>query len=231
MFFILDLQELEDLHQSAQLKTAAAAHSAAASSSSSLKELEQHYASLYDSLLEYGFDLMQVQAALAALHSSITKQQLGTPGVASKRSTAADVDAALDWLCYNIPAAQLPRRFTGSSAAYIAAGSAGVKVGPASIPHIEVVRIPHLEVTNIFCYSLPHTPLEANASLYASTATGMQLASSQGLAGVHHVTVTCMHCCCLPPAAASCAAPTIPLTPHPACSAYCSCRALQIPVL
>jgi hypothetical protein len=132
---LYNLQELEDLHQSAQLKTAAAASSAAASSSSGLRELEQHYATLYDSLLEYGFDVAQVQAALTALHASIARQQLGKLGVASKPSTAADLDASLDWLCYTIPAAQLPRRFTGSSAAYITAGGAGVKVGTSQQVH------------------------------------------------------------------------------------------------
>jgi hypothetical protein len=68
-FCLYDLQELEELHQSAQHKTATAAHSAAGSSHSNLRELEQHYASLYDSLLEYEFDVPQVQAALTAWHT------------------------------------------------------------------------------------------------------------------------------------------------------------------
>lgn len=128
LWFLLHMQELGDLSQHTQLKTAAAAASPTAIlSSSSQTELEQHYASLYDSLLEYGFEVPQVQAALVALHAASAKQ-LQEPG---KRSAAADIEAALDWLCYNIPASQLPRRFTGSSAAQIAAGGAGVKVSAA----------------------------------------------------------------------------------------------------
>eukprot|EP00775_Hariotina_reticulata_P003028 gene3028-3309_t len=40
--------------------------------------------------------------------------------------SAADLDGCLDWLCYNIPAQQLPWRFTSSSSR-AAAGSIGVK--------------------------------------------------------------------------------------------------------
>jgi hypothetical protein len=73
------------------------------------KQLQQHYAQLYDRLLEYGFQQQQVQVALAALPKG-----------------AADVAACLDWLCYNLPAQQLPRRFRGGSR--LAAGAEGVKV-------------------------------------------------------------------------------------------------------
>jgi hypothetical protein len=76
-----------------------------------------------------------VQAALAAIHSSSSSpaqqhQHLQSAAVATG-TAAAGLEAALDWLCFNVPAAHLPRRFTGSSAAQVAAGSAGVKVrGP-----------------------------------------------------------------------------------------------------
>jgi hypothetical protein len=85
----------------------APANSAAAGLTS--RQLQQHYAQLYDRLLEYGFTQEQVQTALAALPKG-----------------AADVEACLDWLCFNLPQQQLPRRFRGGSR--LAAGSDGIKV-------------------------------------------------------------------------------------------------------
>lgn len=108
-------------------------------SSTSTKQLEQHYAALYDALLELGFSAQQVQYALAAMHGAhmaagaaqqqtlpwMPPQQLSTHAVAAEQ---ASMEACLDWLCLHVPAAQLPRRFTGSAAAQVAAGSEGVKV-------------------------------------------------------------------------------------------------------
>jgi hypothetical protein len=125
------MQDLDELHNKA---TTAAAQKGTPGNSSSQRNLEQHYTSLYETLLEHGFDVQHVQAALAALHSSSdSAQQQGYLRSAAvvAGTAAAGLEAALDWLCLNVPAAQLPRRFTGSSAAQVAAGSAGVKVrGP-----------------------------------------------------------------------------------------------------
>lgn len=130
-------QDLDDLHHRAAAAAALQQSPSANSSSSNQRGLEQHYASLYDTLLEHGFEVQHVQAALAALHSASARHQqqqhrhqhagyLST-GSSSGGATAG-LEAVLDWLCLNVPAAQLPRRFTGSSAAQVAAGSAGVKV-------------------------------------------------------------------------------------------------------
>lgn len=87
---------------------------------------EQRYAELYERLLELGFSVAQVQDVLAALHGSAQQQNQHQQLSAPLRS---QLEAALDWLCLHVPAAQLPRRFTGSAASQVAAGAAGVKVG------------------------------------------------------------------------------------------------------
>lgn len=97
-----------------QHDAAACAAASVAATSSSLQQQQEHYGSLYESLLELGFTPDQVQDVLAALHG-------GAGG-------AGGLEACLDWLCLHVPPAQLPRRFTGSAAAQVAAGSAGVKV-------------------------------------------------------------------------------------------------------
>jgi hypothetical protein len=74
------------------------------------KQLQQVYMQTYEKLLEYGFKSEQVQQALTAL-------PLGS----------ADQDAALNWLCLHLPAAELPQRFAGRNRA-AAGGGAGRSV-------------------------------------------------------------------------------------------------------
>jgi len=123
------MQELDELHQKATA-AAAAPKSSATATNSTQRNLQQHYAALYDTLLEHGFEVEHVQAALAALHSSSAEQQRQHwSQLHASTDAASGLEAALDWLCLNVPPAQLPRRFTGSSAAQVAVGAAGVKVG------------------------------------------------------------------------------------------------------
>lgn len=86
---------------------------AAAAAVLSAKQLQQHYASLYDQLQDLGFATEHVQSALAA--------------VQYPAAAAAGLEDCLDWLCLNVEQQLLPRRFTGSSRA--AAGNIAVKVG------------------------------------------------------------------------------------------------------
>lgn len=136
----LHLLLLKDLDTQLQHKAAStAARQQQPITPSPQRDLEQHYSSLYDTLLEHGFEVQQVQPALAALHSSSTSPQglsshwastTAAAGAAAGAGAAAvGLEAALDWLCLNVPPGQLPRRFIGSSTAHLAAGSEGVKVG------------------------------------------------------------------------------------------------------
>jgi hypothetical protein len=108
LFNILSVT-LSTLLQDLQLCQPTVPADSAAAAGLTARQLQQHYAQLYDRLLEYSFSREQVQAALAALPKG-----------------SADVDACLDWLCYNLPHQQLPRRFRGGSR--LAAGSEGIKV-------------------------------------------------------------------------------------------------------
>lgn len=95
---------------------------------SAQRQLAALYTSLYETLLELGFSTAQVQDALTGVHHDPATQQQLLLSSSSCSNTAAGLDACLDWLCLHVPPAQLPRRFTGSAAAQVAAGSVGVKV-------------------------------------------------------------------------------------------------------
>jgi len=86
-------------HQELEASSSQSQQQPAAAPAASAKQLQRQYAGTYSRLVEYGFAAQQVQAALRAL-------PLGA---------CAGVEAALDWLCLNLPQNQLPRRFAGAT--------------------------------------------------------------------------------------------------------------------
>lgn len=102
-------QELAEAEEPAAAPAAAAAGPA---NKSVRQAALRQFTHLYDKLLELGFREQHVQAVLKVL----------PPGGATH-------EAALDWLCMNLPQAELPRRLAGRVRAGGGPGGGGVKVG------------------------------------------------------------------------------------------------------